>query len=55
MNPEYQSQRHNRAVKLANLWLKYIKKDLNDKVEEEKRRLFNKEINNGRKLTYEEL
>ncbi len=41
LNPEYNKQRHQRAVRLANTWLKTIKENLNEKVEVERRKLFN--------------
>lgn len=55
LNPTYHKMRHERAVKVANRWLGQIKANLEEMHYNQARKNFNDWINEGNKLTYEEL
>ena len=55
LNPVYRKQRKMRAVELANNWLGKIKINLHGKMSDEALKNFNKWLNDGNKLTFEEL
>ena len=55
LNPAYHLQRRQRAVKVANRYIKTIGDKLKDKHQEESRRIFRNKVQDGMKLTFNEL